>query len=506
MSHEANAPAGIANRSCPARAWPAAAIVTMAVAVLGTSFCFAGLPSDSEPLNLVWTTQVGDAFAHGELYPRWLPRSFGGLGAPVFYFYPPLAFFLSGVLKFAGLSAEQAVNGAALVILVASGSAMYAWLRHRGTRPLLGALIYMVAPYHLVDFYARGDLAEFGGFVWLPLIALGLDGLRKPWGAPLLAVAWAALILTHLPTAVLATVFLICPLALLAIWKNQKVILPGLAAATLGLGLAAIYLLPALTLQSHVNMDLLWTEKYRTENWFIWKWRNPPLFLLCLPLAAASAILVSLRARSFWSVLTVTAALAAFGLLPIWAIPPLNKMQFPWRALGIMEFAAVTALAAAPPRPIVTAAAIALAIQSYGMTGLIVWAAIGFPKPWYDKILFSMDDAVEYLPAGLAAAGIRRLPNLERYQRLPAANPVIVVQKPGPMTLRLAAFPIWRITRDGKPVASHGPLLTFDGTPGVYRLERVATPQETLGAMVSALALLATLSWWAVSHRRGSRP
>ena len=54
--------------------------------------------SDSHGLNLVWSQQFTSLIATGNLWPRWLPWSHGGLGAPVFYFYGPLAFWLAACL------------------------------------------------------------------------------------------------------------------------------------------------------------------------------------------------------------------------------------------------------------------------------------------------------------------------------------------------------------------------------------------------------------------------
>ena len=41
-------------------------------------------------------------------------------------------------------------------------------------RPLGGALFYMAAPYHVLDFQMRGALAEYCAFALMPLVALGI--------------------------------------------------------------------------------------------------------------------------------------------------------------------------------------------------------------------------------------------------------------------------------------------------------------------------------------------
>ena len=51
-----------------------------------------------------------------------------------------------------------------------------------------------------------------------------------------------------------------------------------------------------------------------------------------------------------WALLAIVATAAAFGLVPfVWDIPLMAKVQFPWRLLGLVEFAAITAIALAPP-------------------------------------------------------------------------------------------------------------------------------------------------------------
>lgn len=49
---------------------------------------------DSFGIICVWADQFTSELATGNLYPRWLPQSHGGLRSPVFYYYPPLAFYL----------------------------------------------------------------------------------------------------------------------------------------------------------------------------------------------------------------------------------------------------------------------------------------------------------------------------------------------------------------------------------------------------------------------------
>src|SRR5437868_7198127 len=208
---------------------------------------------DSFWIDWVWADQFNSELARGVLYPRWLPLANGGEGSPTFYFYPPLSFYLSGALGLLGLSTYATVIGSFGVGFVISGYAMFAWLRDTSHR-LTGTLIFMIGPYHVVDFYGRGAQAECLGVAFIPLIALGIRRASEKRPA-LLAFAYAGLILTHLPLALLTSLFLIAPYCL---WhRSIGRCVPPLAS---GIAMAAIYLLPALALQKYRHTEFLWTD------------------------------------------------------------------------------------------------------------------------------------------------------------------------------------------------------------------------------------------------------
>ena len=396
-----------------------AVLALLALVATLPSFLWGPGVTDSAGYNYVWTKQFGDGLARGELYPRWLTQSFEGLGSPTFYFYPPLAFYLTGLVQAAGMPTLQTVNVAGAVLLFGSGAAMYAWLRFKRGHALLGACLYMAAPYHLADFYIRGALAEFAAFVWLPLIALGIEALPRRWAPPLLAFAYAALILTHLPMGLLTTVALIVPMAAHRLLKAPRLLIPFTVSGLLGLGLSAVYLFPALSLQPHITTELLWSQPYyRPQSWFLlapWGGVSKSLLAMFASLAAAAAWLAGAAAVSawragdrrpaFWGGLVIGDAALALGLFPwFWELPLMEKVQFPWRLLAIVEFAAVTAIASTKlPRPLILVIAAAVALPGLGgLTVLTVrYLARNHASPeWIAHLDRQMPDAPEYLPAG----------------------------------------------------------------------------------------------------------
>lgn len=466
-------------------------LTLVAVLILLPSFLLGPGDSHSVTYNYVWTSQFGTEMAKGNLYPRWLPGSFEGLGSPTFYFYPPIAFWIAGAFDAGGLSTLAAINMAAFLTLLLSGIAMYHWLSARGTYPLLGAILYMAAPYHLMDFYVRGALAEFTAFIWYPLIALAITRLPERRGVILLALAYGGLVLTHLPMAVLTGFFLIAPLGLFKTWQDRRVFWPLAASGALAVGLAAFYLVPALTMQGYISSHLLWGPWYRPSSWGLLA-HGPLLQMLSIPVLIVGLAVLSLSARSIWTFISLLAALAALGLIPfIWDIPPFAQAQFPWRLLGIIEFAAITAMLSCRPRPILLGLGLGLVLFAF-----IKWTAesaeyLTTPVP-YAMIERDLPDAAEYLPAGLNTALItdfERKPDLTAWRGVKAGDE-LVVDQPGEVMMRRAAFPIWRVMRGEEVVPYQGPVIRFQAQSGRYRLERVYIWQEWVGFIVSLGSLL----------------
>ena len=351
---------------------PALTLACAAALLLAPSLMLGTLQSQSAPQNLTWAAQFADQFRAGILYPRWMPDSFDGLGGPAFYFYPPLAFWLDGVVSlvtFNLLSVSHRLTLDGWLLLWASGLAMHAWLSTETGRArvaLWGALAYMAAPYHLlVDHYIRGAFAEGAAYAFVPLVMLGIRQMtdRRRHALLVLALSYGGLLLSHLPTALLVSTTVLPAYAIFRT-RDAAMLLRLAASGILGIGLAAIYLWPAATLQGWISADLLWTRFYRVDNWFLvapGRWPEPILMQIVASITAAALILavglcVFARRRAealFWAAASVVCIALLAGLVPwFWQLPELAKVQFPWRLLLAVEFALITALCLAPLAPL----------------------------------------------------------------------------------------------------------------------------------------------------------
>lgn len=502
----------------------AALILGLAALVLMAPALIYGAPAiDSAGYTHVWTEQFAAEMARGELYPRWMPRSFEGLGSPTFYFYPPLTFHLTGALALF-LETRYAISVAGLLLLFASGMAMYLWLRGKTSWALAASVVYMAAPYHLIDFYVRATLAEFAAFAWLPLIALAIESQGKRWGGPLLALSYAGLVLTHLPVALLTTVLLIPPLVLLSAWKDPKVAVRCAVAGVAGLAISALYLLPALTLQDHTLMSqIMWKAHFDARNWSVLKLFGPGADEMLRPLSFLAVgwgvvgVAAALRGGRFWPAVTLFAVLCSLGLIPLLVLPILDRVQFPWRALTIIEFTAITAVALWRPRPIVLALAAFLLIQGAEPFARAGVKALQLRIPAHH--LAMVIDAVEYLPQAYTPAPKGRYPTgLETY-RGPlvqgAATDVRAARDgsvslrataDGRITIRRANFARWQVEGPGGKIPIvDGPLIGFEAKAGeAYRLAAVRTPMEVAGGWISLLGLAFVALWFWRGRRRAA--
>lgn len=166
------------------------------------------------PFLLQRTLDMADNLRHGIFPVRWMAHAAYDLGYPFFNHYAALPFYLSGGLVVLGFSPILAVQATQTLgfVLAALTVALWAWRVYRKPQAtLLAVAAYTFAPFHLVNVYVRGDsLSEFYAFIWYPLILWTLDRAAErytPWRVMLVALSYAALLLTHNVSALIFAPF-----------------------------------------------------------------------------------------------------------------------------------------------------------------------------------------------------------------------------------------------------------------------------------------------------------
>lgn len=333
------------------------------------------IPSRDVLIHLLWSTNFSHQLWAGEWYPRWLDGMNGGLGSPVFFFYPPLPYYVTALLKpffHADPEGWHQLGVAASMAVILSGFSVYGWLRKIGeaTAALVAAIVYMSAPYHLAfDLYQRFAFAELWSFLWLPLVLWGIQatvgGGRKALVG--LTLAYAALLLTHLPTALIFSPVALAYAVFCADRRGRMrsaMVVAG--AMALGVGLAATFLVPALSTQNNVSLSDMRVGHFSYIYHFLFYGpRSTADFMELLVqqgrystamMIACMAAFIShgralawakMRQVCFWLVIAVLVFAMMLPIArPLWDIlPPLQAIQFPWR-FNILLTLATTALIA----------------------------------------------------------------------------------------------------------------------------------------------------------------
>lgn len=336
---------------------------------------------DLPAFHLRWAKQFSDQFWSGELYPRWLLNLNGGLGSPTFFFYSPVPYYFTSLLRPLVWMTDplgwHQLSFGALLGLAASGITAYLWLQCLvpARAAFIAAIFYVIAPYHLaVDLYVRFAYAEFWSFVWLPLILYFTHKLAQGQKKAAIGftIAQALLIMTHLPTFL---IFSPVPFLYLLWYGKQrvKIAIAFSIAFILAVGLAAIYWFPAMTTKDFIILKADPTQyefyDYTTNFLFAESIRQNFQGVISF-LGISSVLMLVLAATTFFianrlnstrhsSLFWIAIALVSCWMcLPqsnwVWQlIPPLQIIEAPWRFNTILTLAttALVGLAATSVQP-----------------------------------------------------------------------------------------------------------------------------------------------------------
>jgi len=510
---------------------------------------------------------VARSWHEGLLLPRWMHYSAWLAGEPRFVFYPPLSWLTGGALAWLDSLLPAPIAAAdfyfvpiaySFLVLTAAGFAAYSLARTRVHRvpAIICAAVYIANPYMLFVVYERTAYAELLAAIWFPLLLRAL--LAEEISIPGIAVPLALLWMSNAPAAVMGcyTLAIIALIRAIFLWREKKSItqftLRITASLTLGLALAAFYIIPAAFERRWVQISAVVGGSLSPLNNFLFEHTTDAIHDVILATASWVAIASLFLTAIFFlaaflrrrkntpphdTKLQTAAILAVILLLlltpltaPLWKfLPQLKFLQFPWRFTVVIATITVVAMSAAIPAT----------LRRRWLIAAIAVPLIAVPVAYHCFVQYCDDDdiaAIELRGGGLPAEPTDEYTpvNADPDQLHLLQQPYFLAHKnddppsptstsitmnhdalenrsltadlttPAILVLRIWDFPAWHVTVNNREIAARprrdDGLMAIPLPAGISAIHiwYAETPDRVLGNAVS-LAAFAVLM---VSYRR----
>ncbi len=334
-----------------------------------------GLPITHDGLDhAIRIASFYKSLTEGNLIPRWAGELNWGYGHPVLMFLYPLPSYLASFFHFVGFSFVDSLKilfGSAFIL---SGIFMYLWLRKflNDKAAIIGAVLYLFAPYRFIDLYVRGAIGEHVAFLFLPLVLYAILKLNKLPNIRSLrsyyvhfifiAFSFAGLILSHNAISLLFIPFVVFYIFYLYYENKSKIkLIFNFMSLLFGFFLSFFFWFPAFMEGKYTLRDIVTEGAYLTRFvdvkgliYSSWNFGGTGQLSVQLGIAGIILSLVSIiflnkifkkndkqKYLFLGSVLFLLASIIL--MLPqsniIWHyVTTLQKLQFPWRFLSIALF------------------------------------------------------------------------------------------------------------------------------------------------------------------------
>lgn len=484
----------------------------------------------------------------GMIPVRWVSDLGYGYGYPIFTFYAPLAYYVGGLIGLvtSALLATKIMIGLGIVL---SGVTMF-FLGNKlfgRVGGIVVSLLYIYAPYHGVDVFVRGNIAEVWAYACLPLAFLGIVQVwkRPSWKAAIAtAVGIAGVILSHnLSAFMLMPFLLVCAFVMILFSKNKRYALRfTLYAFIFGLGLSAFYTLPVIAEMKYTNVVSQIGGGADFHDHFVCLsqlWQSPwgyggsakgcvdglsfmvgKIQLLMAALGVVASILLWRKHRFMSVVGVVTLAFLLFSLFMtlqasewLWnTLPFFPFLQYPWRYLLLASFFSAVLGGVAYYVVSIWNKRIGFLLVVVLVLGLLVFASKYFvpqtmlpvdSSSYTSKVQLTFTTSRisdEYMPKDFdKPSSLKNVPSqlvsLQKGTYVVIKNTTqekdieLSLPEEEKINLAIAYFPAWQARLDGKeePVSqtSHGIQLT--ALKGMHRLALSyrQTPIEIAGDIIS---------------------
>lgn len=508
-------------------------LIYAAVPLFGRNY----IPTHDGEYHIIRIVEFARMIREGYWFPRWAPTLNSGYGVPVFEYNYPFPNYVGDAISSVLHDAVRSFQMGQAVGYLVGIIAMFGWLFALfGLVPAaVGATVGAFVPYWFVDMYVRGSIGEVWATAFLFCVLFFVEKKKIVF----IAISYALLILSHNILAMVYTPFLLCYVLL-----RDKKALWGILG---GLGLSSYFWLPALLEEKYVvglntvnfrehfvQLYELLIPSWGTEFSGTGDMGNKISFQIGI------APIVSIILAVFWIrqekdhghkhllyFLYAILGLSLIGMLSVsqflWEIvKPLQFIQYPWRLLSF----------------VIPVAAFATSfwvshIKKQWLGIIFALIAFALSSSYVRPVVYQPRDEAYYLSRSNFTDSTSSMGNSfstiwTGWKSTRPASPIVIksgsiVQqnewkyldkqfivlmiKPGDVTLNTLYFPGWKVTVDGKKVSINyreDGIVHFSVPQGnhVIGVTFTETMPRKIGDIVSLTSLVVLSGWVILRYRR----
>jgi len=228
--------------------------------VAGLSLLHKGLiPTHDAEYHIIRFYEFDKTIRDGDFYPRWAPDLNNGYGVPLFNYVYPLPNYAASFLHLFSISFIDSFRLIMFGSFLFGGIFFYLWSRRYWGESggVAASAFYIFSPYHFVDTYIRGSIGEVMALAIFPALLWSYERYLEKRERKFMTISSLFLTLLIFAHNILAllffTFFIIYASFILYRKKLQRdLMLRTLCIVMLGLGMSAIFWLPALLEKGYV--------------------------------------------------------------------------------------------------------------------------------------------------------------------------------------------------------------------------------------------------------------
>ncbi len=508
------------------------------------------------PTHLTTMAQFAIGLAQHQFPVTWAD-GFGNYGMPIPIIAQQTTSYLGAFFDLVVHNIFWAYNLVVLTGTFLSALTFYYCLRYWYSKEssLAATLLFIYAPYKIINVFIRGDIPEFFVSVFLPLTILGfLYTLQKKkwWGLLLIIIGVSGIFLTH-PIMTVPLGLILGPIWLILAAqqiKNWKSILATLFAAGVGALIAGYYLLPLFgeikyfyygSGTSHlIDNQYLSLQNYFQPGWhyfynndigprgqYIFMGSLEGVVFLVSCLLSIKAVISRKWKKSIPLLIgTILAGIAIFLTLPVsdfiyHHFLPLNNIQHPWRMMTALIFIPPFLLAEMSDRHVPF-----IKLRQFLVIMVVLFIIIfRIPQTYGKNYIFYPESMYFYTITNLHGTNLNTVWTGDtksypvkslKYEVIEGDGKVINAQvangirhysiqanQPIRMADYTFYFPGWKLFVDGKNTAfefqdpNYRGVITYHLPPGIHQVDLLFTDTNIrkIGKILSVFGILLAVIW-----------